>query len=106
MRKKNEGRIEKWKEKNERRKEEKKKMEEEIKQLKKIKKEEIFDRIEKIQKIGGTNKFSENFQNFIEKEFDPNTYDKEMKENFNEEYYENEDENEEDLKGFFYFKFH
>ena len=76
-------------------------MEEEIKQLKKIKKEEIFDRLTKIQKIGGTQKFTEEFQDFLEKEFDPKVYDKEMNENFDEKYYKEEDENEEDLKGLF-----
>lgn len=74
-------------------------MQEEIKQLKKIKKEEILERLKKIEKIGGTHKFSEDFGDFLEKDFDPNVYDKEMKENFDEEYYENEDENEEQIKG-------
>lgn len=75
-------------------------MQEEIKQLKKIKKEEILERLKKIEKIGGTQKFSEDFGDFLEKDFDPNVYDKEMKENFDDEYYENEDENEEQIKGF------
>ena len=75
-------------------------MEEEIKQLKKIKKEQILERIEKIEKIGGTRRFSEDFQDFIEKDFDPNLYDKKMNQNFNDEYYEEEEQNETELKGF------
>lgn len=103
MRKKNETRKEKRKEKNERKKTEKKKLEEEIKQLKKIKKEEILERLEKIQKIGGSKDIPPNFEDFLEEDFDPNKYDKQMNENFNETYYGNEDENEEDIKSLIFF---
>lgn len=77
---------------------EKKKIEDEIKQLKKIKKEEILERLEKIQKIGGAKDISNNFEDFLEEDFDPNKYDQQMNENFNEKYYDKEDENEEDIK--------
>ena len=104
MRKRNDGRIDKRKEKLDRKKDEKKRMEEEIKQLKKIKKEEIFGRIQKIKKIGGNQVFTEEFQEFLEKDFDPNVYDKEMNENFDDEYYKDDEENEGEIKGlFFYF---
>lgn len=45
------------------------------------------------------------FNNVLEKDFDPNEYDKMMDEQFGADYYEHDDENDQELEGSLYFCF-
>ena len=69
---------------------------EEIKRLKNLKKEEIASKISLIQKFSGTTpsmKYLALPLESLEKDFDPNEYDTQMNEMFNDDYYNQEDSN-------------
>ncbi|KAJ3046728.1 KRRI-Interacting protein 1, partial [Rhizophlyctis rosea] len=71
---------------------EKLKKSEELKRLKNLKKEEIREKLKQIQQIAGGD--SVGFDEVdLEKDFDPNEYDRKMEETFGEGYYEAEDAN-------------
>lgn len=79
-------------------------MEEKIKRLKNAKKQEILDRLTKIQNIGGLDEEElledENFEEFLDKEYNEEDYNKMMKKKFGKSYRKQEDDNEEELKAY------
>ena len=90
VRRKNDRRKEKRKERAERKKQEKAKKAEELKRLKNLKKEEMMQKLQQIAEISGND--VEKFEGLdLDGDFDPDAYDKQMNEKFNEEYYEHED---------------
>lgn len=108
----NEKRKEKRQKLKERKEQEKQKKEEVINQLKKLKREEIIDKLKEIQKITG-NKSKKSFAVFfwnilnvglkvldiedLEGDWDPEDYDRKMKEVFNDEFYEGEEDEKPDV---------
>ncbi|KAI5066557.1 hypothetical protein GOP47_0019181 [Adiantum capillus-veneris] len=62
---------------------------EELKRLKNIKKKEILERLKKIQTVAGVKETDEIFleEDDLEEEFDPEEYDRKMREAFGAEYY-------------------
>ena len=90
MRKKDNSRKRKREEVKTRKLEEKQKKREELKQLKALKRKEITDKIQKLQKIVGDKNFCPFKEQDIDNDFDPEEYDKRMKEVF-ENYEEGED---------------
>lgn len=115
MRQDNNKRKEKRLEKEERKKEILKQEQEELKHLKSLVRQEIVDKIKKIEETSGAelkgkgkdfymqSRLIELVQNklnvIMEKDFDPNDYDKIMNEQFGDDYYGDEDMNEEELQG-------
>ncbi|RMZ93546.1 KRI1 -like protein, partial [Brachionus plicatilis] len=102
MRRKDNKRKEKRKEYKERKETEKQKKKEEIKRLKNLKRKEIMDKLEKLKKITGNYDLKLDVDD-LEKDFDPDEYEKKMQATFDDEYYQqpdstlNEDpDNEED----------
>ncbi|XP_032674778.1 protein KRI1 homolog isoform X2 [Odontomachus brunneus] len=86
MRRKDTRRAQKRAEIRERKEEEKQRKREELKQLKALKRKEIEEKIEKLKEITGNDDMRFDSVDF-DTDFDPNEYDKKMKELFNEEYY-------------------
>eukprot|EP00252_Welwitschia_mirabilis_P011719 TRINITY_DN2609_c0_g1_i1.p1 TRINITY_DN2609_c0_g1~~TRINITY_DN2609_c0_g1_i1.p1 ORF type:complete len:702 (-),score=222.67 TRINITY_DN2609_c0_g1_i1:327-2432(-) len=66
---------------------------EEIKHLKNIKKKEIFEKLQKVRAVAGLGSDEEVGlkEDDIEKDFDPDEYDRKMREAFGDEYYRAED---------------
>ncbi|KAK6114859.1 hypothetical protein DH2020_007128 [Rehmannia glutinosa] len=66
---------------------------EELKRLKNLKKKEINEKLEKIREVAGIGKDESVFldEDDLEEEFDPEAYDKKMKEAFGDGYYDAED---------------
>lgn len=77
--------------KNARKEEEKKHKLIELKKLKNLRREEINRRLEEIEKVTGT-KTDEKLSSLLETDFDPSTYDGEMDELLGPDYYENPDD--------------
>jgi len=74
---------------------------EDIKHLKSIRKQEILDRLKKIEETAGSELKDENIiDKIIGEDFDPEKYDKVMNEQFGEDYYENEDQEENELEDY------
>ncbi|EFN86438.1 Protein KRI1-like protein [Harpegnathos saltator] len=86
MRKKDTRRAQKRAEVRQRKEEEKRQKVEELKQLKALKRKEMEEKIEKLKEITGNNDIRFDSVDF-DADFDPNEYDRKMKEIFNEEYY-------------------
>jgi protein KRI1 len=89
-------RVQKRKEKEHRKEEEKKKIISELDMAKQIKKSEIKEKLEKIEKVAGTDKIKE-IADALEGEFDMDKFDSLMNKVFDKEYYD-EKESEEDIK--------
>ncbi|KRX03734.1 hypothetical protein PPERSA_04242 [Pseudocohnilembus persalinus] len=102
IRQKDNTRAEKRKKKQQEKEEKKQQMEEQIKVLKNAKKQELIDRIRKISQSGGLKESKimadERFQQFLEKEFDQEEYDKIMSKKFGKKYDSKEDRYLEELK--------
>ncbi|KAL2645524.1 hypothetical protein R1flu_013111 [Riccia fluitans] len=94
VRKKPEARKKQREAKKQRQDEEERARQDELKRLKNLKKKEIMEKLEKIRTVAG---FSEKSgvdivdQDDLEEDFDPEEYDKKMKDTFGEEYYGAED---------------
>jgi len=74
---------------------------EDIKHLKSIRKQEILERLKKIEETAGSELKDENIiDKIIGEDFDPEKYDKVMNEQFGEDYYENEDQEENELEDY------
>merc|ERR1712048_60999 len=90
VRRKDEKRIEKRKEREARKEKEKNKKMEEIKRMKNLKRKEIMEKIDKLKEITGNNKIG-----FLEEDmgddFDPSKYDEVMQSVFDNEYYDEDD---------------
>lgn len=69
---------------------EKQKKKEEIKRLKSLKRKEITDKLEKLKKITGNEDLKLTLED-LEKEFEPNEYEKKMNAIFNDDYYQQQD---------------
>lgn len=69
---------------------------EELKRLKNIKKKQILEKLKKIRTVAGVKESDEKLlqEEDLEEEFDPDEYDKKMREAFGEEYYGAEDADE------------
>jgi len=96
MRRKDTKRKEKRDEYKKRKEEEKQRKREEIKRLKNLKRKEILNKIEKIKQVTGNSNLGLNVDD-LEKDFDPNEYEKRMQEIFNEDYYQAKDDAIEEL---------
>ncbi|KAL6512031.1 hypothetical protein OROGR_021628 [Orobanche gracilis] len=66
---------------------------EELKRLKNLKKKEINEKLEKIREVAGIGKDGSAFldEDDLEEEFDPEAYDRKMKDTFGDGYYDTED---------------
>jgi len=95
-------RSQKRKEKLERIRQARENMEEELKRLKSLKKLQIVEKIRKIQAVAGKSLIEvARFDRLIETgEFDEKQFDREMEAEFGEEYYEQSDEQEAELRRF------
>ena len=71
----------------------KKKKKEELKELKNLKKKEILDKIDVIKEVTGNMNIGF-APGDIDEDFDPEKYDKMMKKNFNDDYYEGDEDDE------------
>ena len=85
----------KRKEHEKRKEEEKKKFKEELKTKKLKQAEEIKEKINKLERIAGTEKIGELLEEFENKDFNMDEFDKKMNEIFNKEYYNKELDDEE-----------
>eukprot|EP01135_Chromosphaera_perkinsii_P001853 Nk52_evm2s212 gene=Nk52_evmTU2s212 len=85
-------RKEKRRQRAERKKEEKLRKQEELKRLKNLKKAEIAKKLKQIAEISGVEDVEALEGIDLEGDFDPDAYDKQMQEKFNEGYYAEEDE--------------
>ena len=90
VRRKNTKRKEKREEYKKRKDLEKQRKKEEIKRLKSLKRKEIETKLEKIKKITGNDDLKLTVDD-LEKEFDPEEYEKKMQTMFNDQYYEQKD---------------
>ncbi|XP_014230963.1 protein KRI1 homolog [Trichogramma pretiosum] len=93
MRKKDTRRADKRAELKKRKEEEKMQKREKLKELKVLKRKEIEERLEKLKEITGNDDIQLNMVD-LEEDFDPDAYDKKMRQVFNDDYYaaaENED---------------
>ena len=88
-------RATKRKEHEKRKKEEKKKFKEELKTKKLKQAEEIKNKINKLERIAGTEKIGELLEEFENKDFNMDEFDQKMNEIFNKEYYNKELDDEE-----------
>lgn len=104
MRRKNTKRKEKREEYKKRKETEKQRKKEEIKRLKSLKRKEIEAKLEKIKKITGNEDLKLSIDD-LEKEFDPDDYEKKMQSMFDDDYYQQKDpllnENADDNKPVF-----
>ncbi|GAX72819.1 hypothetical protein CEUSTIGMA_g274.t1 [Chlamydomonas eustigma] len=100
IRKEDDRRKRKRAEKAERLKEQEDRHREEVKRLKNLKKKEIEEKMSKLQKVAGSQVVAEKtMDELLEGEFDPDEWDKQMAQAFDEDYYEAEDEELEALLG-------
>jgi protein KRI1 len=99
MRRKDETRADKRKEKDQRKKEEKNAFRDEIEHLKELKRDELNSKIKKLLLAGGlgTEDKAKKLQDLSAREFNEEDYDKQMQSIFNENYYDEEDEAEDEL---------
>lgn len=99
MRKKDETRADKRKEREQRKKEEREEFKSEVEHFKSLKKAELQNKIQKLLKAGGFADMDKatSLQNIVNNDFDEKEYDKQMEKVFNEDYYDDADENEDEL---------
>ena len=87
-------------EKAERKDKEKRQREAELRRLKNIKREELLNRIKKISKVSGLGNLGLD-ENDLDEDWDPDKYEKMMSKNFGDNYYDENDENiDEIMEGF------
>ena len=93
VRKKDEGRKRKREKRKERKIVERKKIEDELRMLKNLKKEEIKSQLAEIRSVAGSSFINESsMQKILEGDYDPDLFERQMNEEFGNDYYEGEEE--------------